>query len=230
MATAVSNKSFVDQVIKEIVAPAADQLMANRFFTDLRAGTLTTRRLQGFSLQHTWFNRSLLKSGALRMIKASSDNDAFMSAVRGIVGEFTHPDMCKKFGLSLGLTEEDFATELPIYEVLLHTSVIAAAPLIVGNNAAGRTSGMTNEFILQRYATEMADYLAKPPYNMSKDALQFFIVHGVVDVEHSREAAEDVVRLASSDLDLELVRYTAKNMVKLKLAKFEGIYDHYARA
>ncbi len=228
MGTAVSNKSFVDQVIKEIVAPAADEMMENRYFTDLRAGTLTTRRLQGFSLQHTWFNRSLLKSGALRMIKASSDNDAFMGAVAGIVSEFTHPDMCKKFGLYMGLTEEDFKTELPIYEVLLHTSVIAAAPLIVGNPAAGRTSGMANEFIVQRYATEFATYLEKAPYDIPRDALQFFVVHGVVDVEHSREAAEDVVRLATTDRDLELVRWTAKNMVKLKLAKFEAIYDHYA--
>ncbi len=228
MATAVSNKSFVDQVIKEIVAPAADRLMENRYFTDLRAGTLTTRRLQGFSLQHTWFNRSLLKSGALRMIKASGDNDAFMGAVGGIVSEFTHPDMCKKFGLYLGLTEEDFRTELPIYDVLPHTSVIAASPLIISNTAAGRTSGMSNEFIVQRYSSEFATYLAKDPYNIPPDALQFFTVHGVVDVEHSREAAEDVVRLATTDRDLELVRWTAENMVKLKLAKFEGIYDHYA--
>ncbi len=228
MATAVSNKSFVDQVLKEIVAPAADRLMESRYFTDLRAGTLTTRRLQGFSLQHTWFNRSLLKSGSLRMIKASSDDDAFMGALRGVVSEFTHPDMCKKFGLYLGLTEEDFRTELPIYEVLMHTSVIAASPLIIGNPAAGRTSGMANETIVQRYATEFATYLAKPPYDIPEDALQFFIVHGVVDVDHSREAAEDVVRLATTDRDLQLVRWTAENMVKLKLAKFEAIYDHYA--
>ena len=228
MATAVSSQSFVDQILKEVVAPAADRLMESRYFSDLRAGKLTTRRLQGFSLQHTWFNRSLLKSGALRMIKASGDDAAFMGALGGVVSEYTHPDMCKKFGLYLGLTEEDFRTELPIYEVLLHTSVIAASPLITSNPAAGRTSGMTNETIVQRYATEFETYLAKPPYNIPEDALEFFVEHGVVDIEHSRAAARDVVRLATTDRDLELVRYTAENMVRLKLAKFEGIYDHYA--
>ena len=227
MATAVSAKSFVDQVMKEVVQPAADQLMESRYFSDLRAGKLTTRRLQGFSLQHTWFNRSLLKSGALRMIKASGDNDAFMGAVRGIVSEFTHPDMCKKFGLYLGLTEDDFNDELPIYEVLLHTSVIASSPLLFSNAAAGRTSGMANEFIVQRYATEFEKYLSKAPYNIPEDALEFFVVHGVVDVEHSARAAEDVARLTTTERDQEMVWYVAKNQVRLKLAKFEGIYDHY---
>ena len=228
MTTAVEGTAFVDQVIREIVTPAADQLMESRYFTDLRRGTLTVRRMQGFSLQHTWFNRSLLKGGAIRMIKASGDDRAFMGVLRGLEGEFTHPDMCKKFGLNLGLTEEDFETELPVYEVLLHTSVIVASGLLNSNPGAGRTSGMANEFIVQRYATEMATYLRKEPYNLSEDTLEFFVVHGEVDVQHSAIAARDVARNVTTDRDRELVLYIAKNMVRLKLAKFEGIYDHYA--
>ena len=227
MATEVAGKAFVAQVLKEIVEPAADRLMESRYFTDLRRGTLTTRRLQGFSLQHTWFNRSLLKGGALRMIKASYDNDAFMDALRGIDGELTHPDMCKKFGLSLGLTEEDFRDELPIYEVLAHTGVIVSSALLVSSAAARRTSGFANEFIVQRYSTEFYAYLSKEPYSISEDALEFFIVHGVVDVEHSAEAGEEVALLATTDRDRTMVWDMASNMVRLKLAKFDGIYDHY---
>ena len=72
MATLVANSSFVDQIFKEIVWPARDRLMENRYFTDLRNGKLTQRRLQGFSLEHTYFNWTLLKGTAIRMLKAEN--------------------------------------------------------------------------------------------------------------------------------------------------------------
>jgi pyrroloquinoline quinone (PQQ) biosynthesis protein C len=229
MATETIDRTFVDSILNEIVRPAADRLMESRYFTDLRNGTLTTRRLQGFSLSHTWFNRSLLKGGALRMIKASDNDAAFMGALRGLEAEITHPDMCKKFGLKLGLTEEDFQNYLPVHEVLAHTSVVVAGALILGGNlAAGRASGMTNETIVQRYATEFCNYLSKAPYNLDEDTLEFFYVHGEVDIAHSAMAADAVARNAITDRDKELVRYIAENQVRLKLAKFEGIYDAYA--
>ena len=229
MATETVDRTFVDSILNEIVRPAADKLMESRYFTDLRNGTLTIRRMQGFSLSHTWFNRALLKGSAIRMIKASDNDNAFMGAARGLEGEITHPDMCKKFGLSLGLTEEDFRDFLPIPEVLAHTSIIVASALILGGNAAaGRASGMTNETIVQRYATEFYNYLSKAPYNIDDDALEFFYVHGEVDIEHSAQAADAVARNVSTDRDRELVRYIAQNQARLKLAKFEGIYDAFA--
>ena len=94
MTTVAANRAFVDDLVNEVIEPAANQMMANRYFTDLREGRLTRRRMQGFSLQHTWFNRALLKAGALRMIKASENEDAFSDAIAGIVAEHDHPDMC----------------------------------------------------------------------------------------------------------------------------------------
>ena len=52
MTTTVDVKSFVDELVAEVVEPAADALMETRYFRDLRAGTLTIRRLQGYAL-HT---------------------------------------------------------------------------------------------------------------------------------------------------------------------------------
>ena len=78
MATATAGETFVEQVLKEIILPARDQLLDNRYFTDLRNGKLTKRRLQGFSLEHTWFNWVLLKGTALRMLSAPN-----VSALRG---------------------------------------------------------------------------------------------------------------------------------------------------
>jgi hypothetical protein len=41
-------------------------------------------------------------------------------------------------------------------------------------------------------------------------------------------AAETIARNVPTDRDKELVRAAARNMVRFKLAKFEGIYDAYA--
>jgi pyrroloquinoline quinone (PQQ) biosynthesis protein C len=226
MATATAGETFVDQVYKEILLPARDQLLDNRYFTDLRNGKLTKRRLQGFSLEHTWFNWVLLKGTALRMLSAPT-----VSALKGnlfqISEEKDHPDMCKKFGLALGLTDDDFDNHIPTFQTLQHTSVIVASPITVGNAAAGRASGMVNETLVQRYSAEFAEYLTKAPYNMTEDEIEFFIVHGVVDVEHSKMAAAAVARTAITDRDQELVWYTAKLQTGLKLAKFDAIYDQY---
>ena len=227
MATDVVDRTFVDEIFKEIIYPTRDQLLDSPYFTDLRNGTLTTRRLQGFSLEHHWFNWTLLRSAGLRMLQTTSI-EALRGPITGIVEEHTHPDMAKKFGLSLGLTEEDFRNHVPTYHTFMHTSAIVAAPITLGNAAAGRVSGMVNETMVQRYSMDFAEYLVKPPYNMSEDAIEFFIVHGVVDVGHSEIAAQHVAQLATTDRDKELVWFAAKNQATLKLAKFQGIYDAYA--
>ena len=227
MTTETIDRTFVDSLLNDIVYPAREELLASPYFADLRAGTLTTRRLQGFSLQHTWFNRGLLKGGAIRMMRAMNDA-AFMSALRGIEAEITHPDLCKAFGLSLGLTEDDFANEIPLPEVVNHTSVIVAGPLLFVTPAVGAAGAMSDETMVQRYSMEMAEYLAKPPYNMSAKALTFFTVHGVVDVDHSAAAANAVARLARTDADQNLVRESTTAKAHLKLAKWRAIYEHYA--
>ena len=227
MTTEVADRTFVDQIFKEIVWPTRDQIMDNRYFTDLRNGKLTTRRLQGYSLEHTWFNWTLLRGGGLRLLKA--DNmEALKASIFQISEEHTHPDLCKKFGRSLGLTEEDFVNHVPTYETLAHTSIIVASPITLGTPASGRVSGMANETWVQRYSTEFAEYLPKAPYNCSDDAIEFFTIHAYVDVGHSELAAQAVARLATTDRDKELVWFAAANQARLKLAKFEAIYDAYA--
>jgi hypothetical protein len=48
----MENQSFVDSVLREIIHPGVEQLMNSRYFTELRAGQLSRRRLQGFAVQH----------------------------------------------------------------------------------------------------------------------------------------------------------------------------------
>jgi len=53
MTTKTDNWQFIDSVIRQIIQPGTDRLMESRYFSDLRAGKLTTRLIQGFALQHT---------------------------------------------------------------------------------------------------------------------------------------------------------------------------------
>ncbi len=227
MTAMVDNQAFVRQLIDEVVQPASDRVMESRYFSDLRSGALTMRRLQGYALQHTWFNRALLKAGAVRMIRAA-DPAAFAAALEGVVAEHDHPDLCQQFGVNIGLSERDFADVVPVYDVLCHTSVIIASSLISASPLAGRTSGLTNETIVQRYSTELFNCLQQAPYNIPAGDLEFFRIHGVVDIDHAADAAEAIAAGISSDRDRQLVWDAAETQARLKLAKFEGIYDAYA--
>jgi hypothetical protein len=52
MTTNTGSRPFIDSVIRDIIQSGTDRLMESRYFSDLRAGKLTTRRIQGFALQH----------------------------------------------------------------------------------------------------------------------------------------------------------------------------------
>ena len=87
---------------------------------------------------------------------------------------------------------------------------------------------MSDETIVQAYSKEMAGHLARPPYSMPPEAIEFFTIHGFVDVDHSAHAADGVARLVRSEHDKQLVRQTVQSKVRLKLAKWQAVYDHYA--
>ncbi|MGH7796716.1 MAG: hypothetical protein ACREQ2_17775 [Candidatus Binatia bacterium] len=47
----MASQAFVDSVMKEIIQPGVDQLMELPYFRELRAGKLSTKRLQGWALR-----------------------------------------------------------------------------------------------------------------------------------------------------------------------------------
>jgi pyrroloquinoline quinone (PQQ) biosynthesis protein C len=73
-----------------------------------------------------------------------------------------------------------------------------------------------------RYFTELRHY------GLGDDALAFFTVHMVADKEHTARSAELVARNIKSPRDERLVRESAQYMVRIKLSKFDGIYENYA--
>ena len=65
MTANTGNRQFIDSVLRDIIQPGTDRLMESRYFSDLRAGKLTTRRIQGFALQHYIHNMGILRRSLL---------------------------------------------------------------------------------------------------------------------------------------------------------------------
>ena len=222
----MATQAFVDSVIKEIVQPGVDELMELPYFTELRVGKLSLKRMQGWALQHYLHNVALLKGFALCMVKNSHDPDLFKYFLYQLNEEQYHPDLAKKFGLAIGLQEEDFVNATPIFECLAHTSKTIHG-MLLGAASENRASALVNETMVCRYSEEHIKALKKH-YRLEDKAIQFFTVHAVADQEHTQMAAEVITRHALTERQQELVREAARHMVRFKLAKFAGIYNAYA--
>ena len=99
----MENQTFVDSVLREIIHPGVEQLMNSRYFTELRAGKLSRRRLQGFAVQHYLSNHAINKGLAFCMVKNASNPPVYNQFVEMFVEESSHPDLMKLFVLSMGL-------------------------------------------------------------------------------------------------------------------------------
>src|ERR1044072_5318831 len=103
----MASAAFLDSLTKEIIQPGVHQLMELPYFTELRVGKLSLERLQGWALQHYLHNVALLKGFALCMVKNSHDPDLFKYFLYQMNEEQYHPDLAKKIGFAIGLTEEE---------------------------------------------------------------------------------------------------------------------------
>jgi len=222
----VENRAFVQSVSEEIIQPGVQRLMESRYFSELREGKLSIRRLQGWAIQHYLHNKAILKAFALSMVKNAHDPDLYNHFVNQFNEEQSHPDLAKRFGLAIGLKEEDFADATQIFECLIHTARTVYNALL-GTPVQNRASALTSESMVCRYSEELNTYL-RENYGLGDDALEFFTVHMVADKEHTRQAAELIARYIKCPRDERLVRESAQYMVRIKLGKFEGIYQAYA--
>jgi len=222
----MENQSFIDSLMREIVQPGVDQLMNSRFFSELREGKLSPKRLQGFALQHYLSNHAINKGLAFSMVKNASNPPVYNQFVELFVEESSHPDLMKRFGVAMGLTDDDFANAIMIYECVAHTAAIIRG-MFLGTQAESRTGALVNETMVCRYSDEF-DAALERHYGLDSRARTFFIVHGKVDQEHTAMAKEMIASNTHTPRDREMVRAAARNMVRFKLAKFDGIYDVYA--
>jgi len=221
----MENQAFIDDLMREIVNPGVAQLMNSRFFTQLRAGKLSKQRLQGFAVQHYLSNHVINKGLAFLMVRNANNQPMYEQFAELFTEEQSHPGLMKRFGEAMGLNDEDFKNGIMIFECVAHTAAIIRG-MFVGMPAETRAGALVNETMVCRYSEEFDTVLEKH-YGLDSRARTFFIVHGKVDKEHTAMAAETIARNANTERDKELVRVAAKNMVRFKLAKFDGIYDAY---
>ena len=222
----MNSEKFVESIVSEIIEPGLKSLMETQYFCDLRQGTLSIRRLQGFALQHYITNMALNKGFALCMVKYAHDADLYKHFAYQYNEEQYHPDLVKKFGLALGLAEEDFHNATFIFECLSHTGA-ALRGMLAGSPAENRTWALANESLVCRYSEEFATYLAKN-YQLPDDALEFFKVHWIADQDHTQRAIKVIQKFAHSAEEQKRVREIAKHAIRFKIAKFDGIYREYA--
>ena len=222
----MATQAFLDSVVREIIQPGVDRLMGLPYFTELRAGKLSIKRLQGWALQHYLHNIALLKGFALCMVKNSHEPELFKYFLYQLNEEQYHPDLAKKFGVELGLREEDFQAATPIFECLAHTSKTIHG-MLLGSASENRASALVNETMVCRYSEEHISAL-RQHYGLSDKQMQFFTVHAIADQEHTEMAREVIAKHANTEQQQQLVREAASHMVRFKIAKFEGIYNAYA--
>ena len=222
----MDQNSFVDSLINDIVKPGLQSLMQTQYFSALRQGTLSIRRLQGFALQHYITNVALNKGFALCMVKYAHDAHLYEHFAYQYNEEQYHPDLVKRFGLALDLKEEDFEDATFIFECLSHTGA-ALRGMLAGSPGENRTWALVNESMVCRYSEEFATYLPKN-YKLPDHALEFFRVHWEADQDHTRRAAQVITRFANTPKEQKRVRQIALHAVRFKIAKFDGIFREYA--
>ncbi len=61
----MENQAFIDSLMRDIVQPGVDQLINSRFFSELRQGKRSKKRLQGFALQH-YLSNHVINNGAFQ--------------------------------------------------------------------------------------------------------------------------------------------------------------------
>src|ERR1044071_4104639 len=199
----MQNEAFIDSLMKEIIEPGVERLMNCPFFSEVREGTLSRKRLQGFALQHYLSNHAINKGLAFSMVKNASNPPVYNRFVELFVEESSHPDLMKRFGMAMGLTEEDFANAIMIFECVAHTAAIIRG-MFVGNQGESRAGALVNETMVCRYSEEFDTALAKH-YGLDSRARTFFIVHGKVDQEHTQIAKEMIASNTSTDRDRAMV-------------------------
>ena len=217
---------FVESVLKEIIHPGVEQLMSTRFFTELRAGKLSKKRIQGFAVQHYLSNHVINKGLAFSMVRNANNQAMYEQFIELFTEEQSHPGLMRRFGLAMGLTDADFDDGIMIFECVAHTGAIVRG-MLVGAPAETRVGALVNETMVQRYSDEFDTHMRRH-YNLGDSALQFFLVHKVADEDHIKMACEIIARNTDTPAMEERVRQTADYAVRFKLGKFDGIYRHYS--
>ena len=100
--------------MSDIIEPGIQRLLERRYFIELRSGKLSRRRIQAWALEHYLYNITIAKGQVICMFKYAHDPELYGAFAEKFAEEQQHPNLVKRFGLAMGLKDEDFkgATDL----------------------------------------------------------------------------------------------------------------------
>ena len=217
--------SVIEELMNDIIETGIQRLMQSRFFPELRSGDLSPRRIQAWALEHYLYNITIAKGQVICMFKYAHDPELYNAFAEKFAEEQHHPNLVKRFGFAMGLKEEDFKVARPTFENLMHMSVVLRNRYL-GSPIETRVSGFTNETILTRYSDEF-DINLRKYYGLNDQGCQFFMMHKIADEEHTRDAANYIMRHCAPGEE-QIVRDVADWIVRLNIMKFDGMYNAYA--
>lgn len=139
--------TVIKSVMTEVSEPGIQRLLASNYFTELRSGKLSKRRIQAWALQHYLYNITIAKGQVICMFKYAHDPELYGAFAEKFTEEQHHPNLVKRIGAAMGLKDEDFQKARPTFENLLHMSVVLRNRYL-GSPIETRISGFTNETIL----------------------------------------------------------------------------------
>ena len=116
--------NLIDELMNDIIEPGIQRLMQTRYFTELRSGDLSPRRIQAWALEHYLYNITIAKGQVICMFKYAHDPELYNAFAEKFAEEQHHPNLVKRFGFAMGLKEEDFKVARPTFENLMHMSVV----------------------------------------------------------------------------------------------------------
>ena len=69
--------SIIEEVLSDIIEPGIQRLLETPYFTELRSGKLSRRRIQAWALEHYLYNISIAKGQVICMFKYAHDPELY---------------------------------------------------------------------------------------------------------------------------------------------------------
>ena len=69
--------NLIQSVMSAVIEPGIQRLLATPYFTELRSGTLSRARIQGWALQHYLYNITIAKGQVICMFKYAHDPELY---------------------------------------------------------------------------------------------------------------------------------------------------------
>ena len=94
--------NLIDELMSDIIEPGIQRLMQTRYFTELRSGDLSPRRIQAWALEHYLYNITIAKGQVICMFKYAHDPELYNAFAEKFAEEQTPSEPGQAFRVCHG--------------------------------------------------------------------------------------------------------------------------------